>query len=106
MMKKYMPRNSIVMKLPGSGNGKASGNGKMNTVHFVVRPSCGHGKLSSLQVGPRCFPDKTGMIIGFLSVCRKHEGKDFIYVNTSRHLLTVEGRPLGHLHVRDYYSCP
>ena len=62
--------------------------------------------MKLLQVRPRCFPDKTGTIIGFLSVCRKHEGKDFTNLNTSTHLLTVEGRPLGHLHVRDYYSHP
>ena len=44
-MKKYMPQNSIVMELPGSGNGKV-----VYTVHFVVRPSCGHRKLSSCKL--------------------------------------------------------
>ena len=71
------------------------------TVHFVVMPSCGHGKLSSCKLD-----QGVSLTLAFYQFVENMKEKIFIDVNTSRHLLTVEGRPLGHLHVRDYYSHP
>ena len=43
--KQHSTELSPFLELAGSGNGKV-----VYTVHFVVMPSCGHGKLSSCKL--------------------------------------------------------